>query len=156
MKQFTVISSLIFAVVVFAGAQTEKGTILLGGELTFSSSDGSNSFTGSPNVGLLILDDVAIGARLSIQATNGSSAWAIGPFARIYFAGSHKGKFFGQVGVNVGGARESDVDFGFSIGAGYAIFLNHSVAIELGTNYSKAGKDSGIFTIGAGFQIHYK
>jgi hypothetical protein len=49
-----------------------------------------------------------------------------------------------------------DTEVGFGIGAGYALFINRSVALEFGANYTKAGDSDGIFGIGIGFQIHYK
>jgi hypothetical protein len=57
--------------------------------------------------------------------------------------------------VNVGGAKNSDTDFGFDVGAGYAAFLNESIALEFLAQYLSAGEAKGIFSLGAGFQIHF-
>ena len=139
-----------------ANAQTEKGTILLGGNISFQTSDGTSVFSATPNIGFFIGNNVAIGMQLNLLTGEGFTAWALGPFVRGYFAGSDKGKFFAQGGINIGGATGVDTEVGFGIGAGYALFLNQSVALEFGANYTKAGDSDGIFGIGIGFQIHYK
>ena len=137
-------------------AQTEKGTTLLGGNISFQTSDGTSVFTATPNIGFFIGNNIAIGVQLNLLTGEGFTAWAVGPFVRGYFAGSDKGKFFAQGGINIGGATGVDTEVGFGVGAGYALFLNKSVALEFGDNYRKAGDSDGIFGIGIGFQIHYR
>ncbi len=137
-------------------AQTEKGTVLLGGDFTFQTSDGANVFSASPNIGLMIMDDVGITATFSFLSTEGASSWALGPAIRLYLFGNDKGKMITQVGINVGGAKNTESDFGFDIAAGWALFLNQSIALELLASYRKTGDIKGIFSLGAGFQIHYR
>lgn len=148
----------VISTVMIAGAsqaQTDQGTILLGGGISFETSDGTSFFRASPNVGLFIMDNVAINASFSLFAGKNTTSWALGPAIRLYLFGDENGKFITQVGVNVGGAKNSDTDFGFNIGAGYAIFMNESIALELLANYTKTGDIKGIFSLGIGFQIHY-
>jgi hypothetical protein len=156
MKKAIFIAAILFAGLFNASAQTEKGTVLLGGNISFQTSDGATLFSATPNVGIFAWNNVALGAQLTILAAEGYSAWAFGPFVRGYFAGSDKGKLFGQFGINVGGADDVDTEVGFGVGAGYALFLNSSIALEFGANYNKAGNSSGIFGLGIGFQIHFK
>jgi opacity protein-like surface antigen len=156
MKKILFITAFLIAGVISANAQTEKGTLLLGGNISFQTADGASVFIATPSFGVFAWNNVAIGAQFTLVSSDGSSAWALGPFVKAYFAGSEKGKFFGQFGLNVGGGDNVDTEVGFSLGAGYAIFLNKSIAIDLGVNYTRAGDTDGIFGIGAGFQIHFK
>lgn len=156
MMKKTLLSLAIFVSgMTFATAQTDQSTVLLGGGISFETSDGVSIFRASPNVGLFVLDDVAVSARFSLFASEGTTSWAIGPSIRLYLFGSDSGKMITQVGVNVGGAKNTDTDFGFEVGAGYAVFLNESIALELLMNYIRTGDSKGIFSIGAGFQLHY-
>lgn len=154
-KLFFVVTFFVSGIIV-SNAQTEKKTWLLGGNLSFQTSDGNSMFNAAPNLGYFVANNVAVGARLNLLTAEGYTAWAVGPFVRGYFAGSDKGKFFGEGSANIGGADGSDTEFGFGAGAGYALFLNRSIALEFGANYAKAGDAEGIFGLGVGFQIHFK
>ncbi|MDP4264554.1 MAG: hypothetical protein Q8941_18635 [Bacteroidota bacterium] len=156
MKKIILIATLIVTGFINAEAQTENGTVLLGGDISFETSNGNGVFTASPRVGYFVVKNFAVGGEFNLLTSEGFTSWAIGPFVRGYFAGTEQGKFYGQLGVNVGGATGSNTRVGFGIGAGYAIFLNRSIAIDLGLNYNKTGDTNGIFGIGAGFQIHFK
>lgn len=136
-------------------AQTDAGTVLLGGDATYIAQDGSNTFRATPRVGIFVLDDVVVGAGFNFVTTKGSSQWALGPFIRLYLFGSDKGKMIVQSGFNFGGAKGTDTDFGFDVGLGYAFFLNESIAVEFLGNYVKTGDTKGLFLLGAGFQIHF-
>lgn len=156
MKKLILVTTFFIIGFLSADAQTEKGTLLLGGNVSFQTAGGSSAFTATPSFGVFAWKDVALGVQLIIQSLDGYTQWAFGPFAKGYFAGSDKGKFFGQVGINIGGGEGVGTDLGFGLGAGYAIFLNKSIAIELGANYVRTGDADGLFGIGAGFQIHFK
>ncbi len=155
MKQLFLIAILHCTFLGLSNAQTDRGTTLLGGRASFQTSDGSSVFTASPSVGYFVLNDVVVGAGFSWFTTKGANSWAVGPFIRLYLFGTDKGKFIVQSGVNVGGARNTDTAFGFDVAAGYAAFLNESIALELLAGYTKTGDSKGIFALGAGFQIHY-
>jgi opacity protein-like surface antigen len=156
MKKAIFIATFLFLGFLHSNAQTEQNTLLLGGGVTFQTSGGQSAFLANPNFGIFAWNNVAIGAQFTLLSQDGYSAWALGPFVRAYFAGSTRGKFYGQFGLNVGGADGSDTEVGFGLGAGYSIFLNRSIALEIGANYNKTGDAEGIFGMGAGFQIHFK
>jgi hypothetical protein len=155
MKQTLLIALICLAGTFCLSAQTEKGTVLLGGSMVFTTSDGSSVFSASPNVGLLIMDQVAITTTFQALFKEGTSSWAIGPAIRLYLGENPNGKFITQVGINFGGAKNTKSDVGYDLTLGYAAFLNESIALELLASYRKTGDDKGIFAIGAGFQIHY-
>jgi hypothetical protein len=155
MKKILTIAAMLLACYSVVEAQTDQGTVLLGGGISFQTSDNSSSFIAAPNVGLFILNDVALTASFSLFATKGTTSWALGPSIRLYLFGTDRGKFIAQVGVNVGGARNSDTDFGFDVAGGYAVFMNESIALEFLARYTKTGDIKGIFSLGVGFQIHY-
>ena len=136
-------------------AQTEKGTFLLGGSASFQATDGSSIFLFNVNPGVFIGKNFAVGLQANIVSSDGSSQWAIGPFARYYFGGNEKGKLFGQGALNIGDGDGPDISLGGSLTGGYAFFLNQSIALEFAASYYRID-DSGLFVIGASFQIHFK
>lgn len=156
MKKIILIATFIVAGIISAQAQTAKGTTLLGGDISFQTSNGNSVFTATPRVGYFIVNNFALGGEFNLLTSEGFTSWALGPFIRGYFGGTPRDKFYGQFGLNVGGATGTNTQLGFGIGAGYAIFLNQSIAIDLGLSYNKTGDAEGIFGIGVGFQIHYK
>jgi opacity protein-like surface antigen len=141
--------------VITTHAQTEKGTLLLGGDVSFNSTDGNSQFVARPNIGVFVANNFAIGGQGYLFTGDGFTSWRVGPFARYYFTQSTKGKPFVGADVSVGGTDDSDTEFGFGARAGYAIFLNQSIALELGVSYERLNEMDGI-SIGAGFQIHLK
>lgn len=153
--------ALVLTVSFAANAQTEKGTLLLGGNVMFQSADGTSTFTATPNIGGFISNNLAIGGEFNIVSGSGTTIWAIGPYIKPYFAVTPSGALFAKGSFLVGGASasgmSSDTQVGFGVGAGYAFFLNKSVALELGAGYSKVGSNNdGVFGINLGFQIHFK
>lgn len=150
--------TLLIFVLVFANllsSQTEKGTWLLGGSAAFVKSKGSGTLSIVPTVGYFLINHVAGGAQVNILSNKAGSYFTIGPFGRYYFYGDDRGRFYAGAGLNIGGGSNTKFDTGFSLAAGYAAFLNESIAIDIGTNYNKVGSSNGIFTLGAGFQIHF-
>ena len=140
-----------------ANAQTEKGTALLGGSIGLQTSSGYTVFTLNPNLGIFVVNNVAVGAEVDVTTTSGFTTWAIGPYLKPYFGKTTNGKFFAKGSFLVGGATGEDTQVGVGIGAGYAIFLNRSIAIELLAQYQKFGNGTdGVFGINIGFQIHLK
>lgn len=148
-------------------SQTEKGTFLLGGNASFQSIDEQSVLSISPNIGYFVANKFVVGLNAGITTLENISVFSLGPYVRGYFLTSEKGSLFASAGFNYANVKFNDIsesETGYSIGAGYAVFLNPSVALEFGANYSKLGSsqsgiassDVGVFSINAGFQIHFK
>ena len=141
-------------------SQTEKGTLLLGGNASFESQDGDTYLSINPNIGLFLSDNLAAGLSATLGTSSGFTSYGILPFIRPYFGSGTSGKFFAQASAGIIGFSSdffgSSSDFAWSASLGYAIFLNQSVALELGPTYSKIGDRPGTISLGVGFQIHFQ
>jgi hypothetical protein len=138
-----------------ANAQTEKGTVLLGGDVAFTSVESTSAFSLAPNVGFFVANNFAVGGQFSLYTSEGYTSWGVGPFARYYFSKNQNGKPFVGASLLIGGDDNTDTQVGFGAKAGYALFLNKSIALEFGLTYNRLeGVD--MIGIGAGFQIHFK
>lgn len=179
-----------------AYAQFNKGRYLVGGNVGFAAYTGktktdnststtshSTTFNLSPDVGYFVIDNLAVGAGLSLRtsSTKGDGGdnskdtdtdFTLTPFARYYL---DQGIFFqGQVGFGSGSNKHKPNGsntttttkhgvFDWGLGVGYAYFLNDYVAIEpmvSYVSYANNYKDpdfktvnSGI-TLNVGFQIY--
>ncbi len=151
-------------------AQTEKGSMIVGGDLGFSSQSRMNTdetfsqFEISPIFGYFVEDNIAAGARLSFvsekfsEDDDGSSAFSFGPFARYYTALG----IFGEVAYTFTSLTILDRDAvnGSFITprVGYAAFINDHVSVEPSIYYSLGGGDLydeiNIFGIDVGFNIY--
>jgi hypothetical protein len=181
-----------------AFAQFEQGTMLVGGDfgLEFSTEKSKynnqtntegkgSSFTLEPQFGYFVIDNLAVGGELGVSLSSwkpegsdgksSSTTITIAPFVRYYFEpgvflegkyaiGSSKFKddYFGDVEESKYGVS------GWSLGAGYAIFLNDNVALEPMLGYQSMtlknktsgepevkGITSGLFAR-IGFQIYLR
>jgi hypothetical protein len=181
-----------------AFAQFEQGTMLVGGdfglEFTTEKSKYDNqtntegkgsSFALEPQFGYFVIDNLAVGGELGLtlsswkpEGSDGkftSTTLTLAPFVRYYF---EPGVFV--EGKYAFGTSKSKDDFGgdvdedkysvggWSLGAGYAIFLNDNVAIEPMIGYGAttfknktSGEpavkniNSGLF-VRVGFQIYLR
>jgi len=157
------ITAFITVIAFTVNAQTEKSTLLLGGDLTFSSASnggggGSTStFSLSPSMGYFFMKNFAVGGMFNLTSTSGYTDWSIGPIIRGYFTDNTNGKPFAQAGLGFGGVTSggnSSNSVMFQLKAGYALFLNKSIAVEFAGNLlTKKGQT--VFGFGAGFQIHF-
>ncbi|UII30989.1 porin family protein [Fulvivirga ulvae] len=159
MKKTLLAVIMVAAVVSFAQAQTEQGSILAGGSVSMefennkretgsTTVDRGNSFYASfnPNVGYFFMDGLAVGLELGVSSStfkadqsdyeSRNTSLSFGPFVKYY----HKSNFFGLGSFAVGSAK-SEVDdngtsevkyglFNWRLGAGYAVFLNDHVSLE--------------------------
>jgi hypothetical protein len=163
---------LIFSVIIFGqygNAQTEKGTVLLGGTGSYQSVENNVIFSINPNIGYFVSNKIALGANANYLNNSGTKFLGFGPYLRGYFLTLANGGLFGQVGYNYVQFIErtdSNSKTGYSLALGYAVFLNKSIALELTGNYIKYDirdnsvgffrSDKGMFSLGIGFQIHLK
>jgi len=186
-----ILLSLVAVVMVIAGAnaQTEQGGIMAGGSIGLNFGSYYGEYDGNkgdktkttniavmPKVGYFVTDGLAVGLGINLNSLSEkedgdddkytSSTFLISPFARYY---SSVG-LFGDVSVGIGSQKDKYGDnedkenvFGWSLGAGYAIFLNDHVSIEPMVSYNSLsltdGDDSknklktGQFMIQVGFNI---
>ncbi len=157
---------LLFSLVAVAGlaftsqAQTEKGKIMLGGSVGFSSSkvDGANksdfSFNVIPSAGYFVSNNIAIGTGVGytynkeVSDLNLNQAFKVAPFGRYYVGLSDQFKFFGQLSVpmsfgnnkivnadgDTGAKTATTTDIGVNIAPGFAFFPTKRIGIEFSVN----------------------
>jgi outer membrane protein len=191
MKKLIITSLIVFACI-SAFAQFEKGRILAGGSVGFSAitnktktDNATNTYSKtttfglSPRVGYFFIDNLAAGLDLDLSTSvekaegsgnkNSTNHLIISPFVRYYL---QPGIYFqGQYGI---GPAKNKNEIGntttttkytasnWSLGVGYAYFLNSNVAIEPfvgygSTNYKAKNSDKDIhqgLSINIGFQIY--
>lgn len=149
-------------------AQTEKGDVLVGGNLGFQTGENSNQFNLSPNIGFFVAKNFALGAALNFNSSKqgniSSSTFGLGPFARYYFGQTMTKPFlvtevdFLSTTIKTGESKLSNNGFGWLLGLGFAAFINESVAVEAvsGYNYNKFKNvdGSGGFALRLGFQVY--
>lgn len=153
----------VFAVAALAfntQAQTEKGKIMLGGNLAFDSqkSDFDNaksntSFEIVPSVGYFVADNIAVGTGVGYSfdkniGTAKSEAFVVSPFGRYYTNLSDQFKFFGQLSVPMEFGSRTAIDaagdegakignstqIGVALSPGFAFFPTKKIGIELALN----------------------
>lgn len=167
-KFFLFLGILVFLSVQSGYAQLEKGTLLLGGSGSFQKYKGISNLTLNPNIGLFLANKFVLGLNASyINSSSNTTLVGLGPYARGYFLSGAKGSLFASAGFNyfnIKFSNTSESESGYSIGLGYAHFLNKSVAMELSGVYYKNGlsnsnntlrSPTSIFGINIGFQIHF-
>ncbi len=140
---------------------------------------GSNKeFEFAPQIGYFATDGLAIGAELSFTSSKQEdedgdefkmNTIAFVPFARYYF-GETNVKPYLHLGLGIGSAKEesdfNDQDYSLTVyefGGGMAIFINESIAVDLGLGYASTtlkpdGDFSGdpkIVTSGLAFQAGF-
>jgi hypothetical protein len=141
-------------------AQTEKGKIMVGGNLEFNSitsdADGAKantSFAVVPSAGYFVSDNFAIGTGVGYEYSKvidnaEKQAFVVSPFGRYYANLSESFKFFGQLAVPLKFGTTKDVDasgdvgekignstsIGVALSPGFAFFPTPKVGIELSLN----------------------
>ena len=162
MKNFIIICLLtVFAFVKYGNAQTEKGTFLLGGNVSYQLVDKQYFLNISPNIGYFVAKNISIGLFSSLEKQNLLSDLLIGPNVRVYFLTSELGSFFAGGTYLYNYIHAPALPFegsfnGFNTSLGYAMFLNRSIAVELSANYEKLEERSSNLYFGIGFQVHFK
>ena len=179
-KTLLIVAGLFCAV--FANAQTEKGNMIVGGDVSMdfatnkAESGGTSVDVGkttsievSPQFGYFVMDRLAIGAELSYQnetfKPDGGgnddtfSLVALGPFAKYYLENG----LFGQLNVGFGSAKfdngVNETKYSASawrLGLGYAAFLNEHIAVEPMLSYGSdvlKNKDTDVKSIDNSFRI---
>jgi hypothetical protein len=146
--------TLILLTTVMAGfSQTEKGSVLLGGNIDFTTTSSSTNgqfgfkssttlFTLNPMIGIFPVNNFAVilntNYSTGILTENGNSSSGhtllIGPLLRYYFPASESVKFFAGAGVEFGsGNNETSTIYQFQ--AGPAFYISRILALEFNVNY---------------------
>lgn len=141
-------------------AQTEKGNVLLGGNVGFNTSkiDGAAksdvNFSIVPSVGYFVSDNFAIGTGVGynynkqVSDKNLNQAFEVSPFGRYYVDLSDQFKFFGQLSVpmafgnnkyvdeqgEVGDKYATTTNIGVNVAPGFAFFPTKRIGIEVSMN----------------------
>ncbi len=172
---------LLFAASFPASAQTDKGKIMVGGNmnLRIPTNDGESvqqSYLSlTPNVGFFLADNVALGFGLPVSSnryldnrtgyTSRSSSFGFAPFGRYYFGASNIKPFLeGRFGIErfrteeTGKANRRDEAVFVGFGAGIALFLNDHVALEPKLSYDayNRGGTHSAFNFNLGFQVYLR
>jgi len=143
---------------VLAKAQTEAGTVVLGGGFNFSAQSPENSnntktsyFMFQPSVGYFVADRFVVGLDLEMRTWKStaagatqekSSVFAIGPYARYYkfLSDNEKVAFYGQAdfafgfGKDTRGNNPSTKQAAFTVGIspGFSYFFSKHWSGEIG------------------------
>jgi len=165
MKNYTLLLS--FLICCFAAtlsAQTQQGSVMIGGNAGFQSNDGGSLIFVQPAIGFFVIDQLAVGGQVgfssfSPELGDGTTNIGIGPFVRYYFMGEGKARVFAQGNFAWNSSKTGDAEAAtsttFGGGAGVDIFLNDHVAIEGFAGYSsesRGGASLGTFGISFGVQ----
>lgn len=192
MKKNLFILVALIMVAASATAQTEQGKWMVGGSLgvTFGNTkaqyDGTKLYETKqfstqldPHVGYFVTDGLAVGLGIGLTSStekydsdnkDTQNALLVGPFARYYTpVGLFMEASVGLGSVNIIEQYEGEKDeyksgvFGWSVGVGYAIFINEHVSLEPSFSYnniigtsdedSKLKTKTGLFLIAVGFNI---
>ena len=173
MKKLSLLTVCMLALSTISFSQTEKGSILLGGMVSFTNQllDGDDILTINlnSNLGRFISDDLVAGMSFNYghakQGDFKTTSIAFLPFGRLYMGSSEGIKFFlqGEAGFvtaksSFSSSSESATIKGASFGGGpgLSIFLNNNVAIEGVVKYQRVGGDfdTSVFGFLFGVQVY--
>ena len=154
MKKLFLTLSAAVALTFAANAQTEKGKIVVGGNVSYDYSKVKDADTEGhslnvlPSIGFFVSDNFAVGTGIgysyaentgfsSAFDANKLSAFSVAPFARLY-KGDGDFKFFGQLSVPMawGTAKNGDEklgnteSYGVAVSPGFAYFPTNKIGIE--------------------------
>jgi len=175
MIKTTIISLLLLASFNIVLGQVKKGTVFLGGNLSFKSRTVGDydqlkysQFEIKPNGGYFVINKLVTGLRLNIDHEKrpalsiASSSYAVAPFIRYYFLPAEtKYNIFTDASFGLGKNRPDNKNFNlFAFSAGPVIFLTSSVGLEASINFqSYSGNYSGVpdeRTSDLGFDIGFQ
>jgi hypothetical protein len=181
MKSFFLFIIIVFSFIISAQAQTQKGNVLVGGDighlnLDFQPNNTIFSMTVNPEIGWFIGNNRMLGVQLSfgLATEKGSSTanYGIGAFGRSYFGCTttdlvRKTKWFIEVNAGLFGTNSTGTDIphtstnglGLGVGPGLSYFVTSNVALEalakynLTVGFGNATTDNAI-NASFGFQIY--
>ena len=153
MKKVLLTLTAVTAITLAANAQTEKGKVMLGGQVSYNgtstkdSDAKTNSFSIIPNVGYFVADNIAVGTGVGYNWSenksdndnkNTTSSFVVAPFGRLYSANEGPVKFFGQLSVPMswGTTKANDdklgttANYGVELAPGIAFFPTSNIGID--------------------------
>lgn len=156
MKKVLLTLTAVAGLTIAANAQTEKGKIMVGGQVGFETSkvkdtdDKNNSFSINPTVGYFVSDNWAVGTGIGYNWSKNESdkensvkvdAFQVAPFVRKYSANGPL-RFFAQLSVPMSWGKntveEANVEseskfenYGVELAPGLAYFPTNKIGIEL-------------------------
>lgn len=147
MKKLLLLLTLCGSMIV-TNAQTEKGSLMIGGDIGSASAQYSSGnvahygFQLDPTIGYFLAKNFVLGASLDMslstakhQGTN--IALGLYPLMRYYFSSKSKGQFF--VEASVGASKVASIGesnpsneylYGYTLGPGYVYFITPNVGLE--------------------------
>jgi hypothetical protein len=167
------LSLLLATIIFYAQAQTQKGSFLISGGLSYSHTKNTSNFSSvfnslyiTPRAGYFIRDRFAVGLSLPLvfskakydspsvsPAKRVSRSLGVGPFVRYYIP--LKGKIFvlTEVGyswnfttTDSDDNTQKETSRQYNAGAGVAYLINRNVGLELLAGYRKITNTGGDFT----------
>jgi hypothetical protein len=157
--------------VLLVQAQTAKSDWMVGGNFRLNTSDNNTQIAFTPNAGVFIVDNLAIGGNISLSysksGNNKFTSFGVGPFARYYFTTETQsvrpivqGSFNYISTKNKIGSNISSTNTGvnFFVGGGAAMFISKNVSIDVLAGYDRTKyknfDGSGGFAFNIGFQVY--
>ncbi|WP_432708077.1 outer membrane beta-barrel protein [Pedobacter sp.] len=152
MKKLLLSLVAVFAFAFATQAQTEKGNVLLGGNVgfkTWKATDAAKhdvNFTIAPKAGYFVGDNVAIGADLGYKSDKSVSlnyldqSIEVSPFGRYYVGLNDRFKFFGQLAVPMAFGKEKFVDDNGKTGHKLGTYTDINVNLAPGLAYYPSKK----------------
>ena len=170
MKRF---SFILIATMLFlaADAQTDKGDWMVGGYFRLNTSDNNTEISLTPNAGLFVVDNLAVGGNIGLNHTtsgnNKYTSFGIVPFVRYYFTTEtqkvrpvlHGALNYLSTRNKIGNNTSStNTGLNFFVGGGAAAFISNSVSIDALIGYDRTKyknfDGSGGFAFNIGFQVY--
>ena len=166
MKRNILVAIGFFTLISFtAKSQINQGAFLIGGSTYFNynipnGAKANSEFNFSPNAGVFIVENMAIGAAFSYRMFQGGSNLSIAPFMRAYYKDNFYGQLqvgYGRTSMEVAGSPVTSSGLLGELNMGYTIFLTDQIALDpaLYYNFYMNGSKYGGSNLGLklGFQI---
>lgn len=168
MKKF-LLSLLALSAFTVANAQTDKNDWMVGGNFRLNTSDNNTEIALTPDAGLFVIKNLAIGGNLALAyAKSGdakSTTFGIGPYVRYYFTNAnvrpilHGSLNFTSQKVKITGLPSTTNNgSSYFLGGGAAIFISDQVSIDGVMGYAhskfKGFEGGGGFALNIGFQVY--
>lgn len=153
----TILTFVACAAFLTASAQIEKGAWLFNGSSNLNFSNYSPSGGGASQsitqinfkTGYFLAENLTLGLNFNYTAFGSSSTTGLGAFGRYYPGG----KFFAGLGYLSRSSTGTTGKGEFSLEAGYALFINKSIAVEPSLNYL-SGDGYSTFGLNVGFGVY--